>query len=704
MAQLANIEAIEKRLWQAADTLRANSNYASNEYFMPVMGLIFLRHAYSRFLKVKDEVVATLPSRGGRTRALTKEDFSQKGAIFLSQAAQFDSLVALTDADDRAEALIQAMESIEKDYSNLKDQLPKAEYRELDNEVLGQLLRTLNPEVLKKATGDIFGRIYEYFLTGFADLKAHDGGEFFTPVSLVQLIANVIEPDHGKVLDPACGSGGMFVQSAHFVERIQQNPGELLTFYGMEKNPTTIRLAKMNLAVHGLEGNIQKAISYYEDPHDGLWGTADYVMANPPFNVDEVDADKIKSDMGRRLPFGLPGVNKKGKVSNGNYLWISYFYSYLNDTGRAGFVMSSQASSAGRDEAKMRAALIQTGHVDAMIDIRGNFFYTRSVPCQLWFLNKDKPAEHRDKVLMIDARNIYRKVTRKIFDFTPEQLENITAIVWLYRGQTERFTDLLANYTSKSLTEAQQAELLQQYQTRLETIHTAVTPFLKSIPSDGVQAESYGELLTTLAQLQESSIAFKTSTQDNLTQWQDMANPTISQLSAFIENKQGLAGLAEQARDLIKLVDHAFKLINRLLELCEKELHAKKSPLWTTEINGSRRNNLTKQAEAARKELVTQLKQVRYFYHQAHWLLCRFPEGKLCDVEGLVKLVDQEELAANDWSLTPGRYVGVAPEEVDEDFDFEATLTDIHAELAELNGEAVELAAKIARNFAGLAL
>ncbi|MBW1939915.1 MAG: SAM-dependent DNA methyltransferase, partial [Deltaproteobacteria bacterium] len=309
MNQLQNIEAIEKRLWNAADTLRSNSNYASNEYFMPVMGLIFLRHAYSRYLAVKDEIVAALPSRGGKKRALKKEDFSQKGAIFLQPEARFDFLVALTDADDRAEVIINAMAFIEKDYENLKDQLPKTEYRELDNKVLGQLINNLNPEELKKATGDIFGRIYEYFLTRFADLKAHDGGEFFTPVSLVKLIANVIEPNHGKVLDPACGSGGMFVQSAHFLERIKQNPNQLLTFYGMEKNPTTIRLAKMNLAVHGLEGNIQKAITYYEDPHDKVWGMADYVMANPPFNVDEVDGEKIKNDP--RLPFGLPGINKK---------------------------------------------------------------------------------------------------------------------------------------------------------------------------------------------------------------------------------------------------------------------------------------------------------------------------------------------------------------------------------------------------------
>ena len=253
--------------------------------------------------------------------------------------------MALPDSADRAKAIIDAMESIEADYENLRGVLPKSEYQELDNAVLGQLLRTLNPEELKRVSGDVFGRIYEYFLTQFADQKAHDGGEFFTPVSLVSLIANVIEPAGGTVLDPACGSGGMFVQSARVVERRHENPTEKLTFYGLEKNATTIRLAKMNLAVHGLEGDIQKAITYYEDPHE-LLRKADFVMANPPFNVDEIDADKVKSDP--RLPFGLPGVNKKGKVSNGNYVWISYFYSYLNEQGRAGFVMSSQASSAGR--------------------------------------------------------------------------------------------------------------------------------------------------------------------------------------------------------------------------------------------------------------------------------------------------------------------------------------------------------------------
>ena len=451
---MEHLEEIEKRLWSSADNLRANSNFASNEYFLPVMGLIFLRHAYSRFLKVKAEIEPSLPRRGGKRRALTKEDFSRKGAIFLHSEAQFDHLVSLPDSADRAQVMIDAMEQIERDYETLRGALPKAEYQELDNDVLGQLLRTFNDPALRRADGDVFGRIYEYFLTQFADQKAHDGGEFFTPVALVQTIVNVIEPDHGRVLDPACGSGGMFVQSAHFIERMHLDPTERATFFGMEKNPTTIRLANMNLAVHGLEGNIHKAITYYEDPHE-LLGTCDFVMANPPFNVDEVDAEKVKNDP--RLPYALPGVNKKGKVSNGNYLWISYFDSYLNNTGRAGFVMSSQASSAGGEEAKVRRKLIEAGHLDVMMAIRSGFFYTRTVPCELWFLDKAKPAELREKVLMIDARNVHRKVTRKIYDFTPEQQKNLAAIVWLYRGQNERFLALVAEHLERMVEAAGEA-------------------------------------------------------------------------------------------------------------------------------------------------------------------------------------------------------------------------------------------------------
>lgn len=713
MAQLENIEAIEKRLWKAADTLRGNSELASNEYFLPVMGLIFLRHAFSRYLAVKDDISETLPSRGGKTRALTKEDFSQKSAIYLKHEAQFDYLVALTDADNRAEAIIQAMESIEADYSNLRNQLPKQEYNTIPNEVLGTLLRHLNPEELQRATGDIFGRIYEYFLTQFADQGAHDGGEFFTPVSLVQLIVNILEPDHGKVFDPACGSGGMFVQSAHFMERHAHDSHEL-TFYGHEKNRVTTRLAKMNMAVHGLEGNVEggeTAITYYNDPHDGLFGTVDYLMANPPFNVDEVDADKIKGDR-RRLPLGLPGVNKNKKVSNANYLWIQYFYSYLNDTGKAGFVMSSQASSAGRDEAKVREQLVRTGHVDIMVDIRGNFFYTRSVPCQLWFLNKNKPEHLKDKVLMLDARNVYRKVTRKIYDFSPEQQQNLTAIVWLYRGQSDRFIELVKHYIDSSLMEARACESLEasscqplpDFLSQLKQLIKAFQPFMDKLEQNGTDVEHYADFLNATEAVEGGWSAFEIAANDLQKWWNQYDYNDAQSLLEFTEQDTCLKDLANQSRDMIKEVDLAYKLATRVIELAEAN-GAKDSELWnSTLLNGRGRKNLRKAADETRKVAVEQLKQVRYFYKQAHWLLSRFPEGQLRDVEGLVKLVDISEIDAADWSLTPGRYVGVAPEEVDEDFDFEEALTDIHIELKGLNAEAVELAEKITHNFEDLGI
>ena len=722
MSQLENIEAIEKRLWSSADNLRANSNYASNEYFLPVMGLIFLRHAYSRYLAVKDDIVASLPKRGGVTRPLTKEDFSRKSAIFLQPESQFDRLVSLPDSVNRGQAIVDAMSKIEDDYPDLRGVLPKAEYQELDNDVLAQLLRTFNDPALEKASGDIFGRIYEYFLTGFADQKAHDGGEFFTPVALVQLITNIIEPDHGQVLDPACGSGGMFVQSAHFVERLKQNPTEKLVFFGMEKNATTIRLAKMNLAVHGLEGNIQQAITYYQDPHE-LVGKADFVMANPPFNVDEVDAGKIENDP--RLKLGLPGITKKGaakkrpasaaldfgqsekqeskgKISNGNYLWISYFYHYLNPAGRAGFVMSSQASSAGRDEAKVRQALIQTGAVDVMIAIRSNFFYTRTVPCELWFLDRGKPEAHRDKVLMIDARNVYRKVTRKIYDFSPEQLNNLSSIVWLYRGQPERFLSLVTDYLEQTLSEARHCfeianpgnetlHPLPDYLAAQDALNQALAPFLKSLAPQGEHSVPLDEWQQALATLRDDAGTFQHAITQREQIWQQARRDNASLQQAAAE----LAPLAETSRDLIKQADLVFKLAMRLVDYCDKDLNARDSEHWKrAEINRAR-----KVADETRKIAVDQLKQVRYFHRQAHWLQDRFPQAVLRDVEGLVKLVDQAELAANDWSLTPGRYVGVAPEEVDEDFDFEAALRDIHVELQGLNDEAAVLAAKIARNF-----
>ena len=739
MSQLEHIDAIERRLWAAADTLRANSNYAGNEYFLPVMGLVFLRHAYSRYLALKDEVTAGLPTRGGKRRTLAKEDFSQKSAIFLRPEAQFDYLVALPDGQDRAGAIIAAMESIEEDYASLRGVLPKSEYQELNNDVLGQLLRTLNPDELKRVSGDVFGRIYEYFLTQFADQKAHDGGEFFTPVSLVSLIAHVLNPERGTVLDPACGSGGMFVRSAGTVEEHGQRPAERLTFRGLEKNATTIRLARMNLAVHGLEGDIRQAITYYEDPHE-LLGKADYVMANPPFNVDEIDADKVTTDP--RLPFGLPGVNKKGKVSNGNYVRISYFYGYLNETGRAGFVMSSQASGAGGGEAEVRRRLVETGDADVMIAIRSNFFYTRTVPCELWFLNRAKPKARRDKVLMIDARNVSRKVTRKIYDFSPEQQQNLLAIVWLYRGETERYLDVVSGYCTRTLNEANACfrahpgplnrgeermgsgkaiQPLPDFLTSLTALRDTLTPFLDTLTADGAHAETLDEWDEALLTFTADADAFRKALQSHLPASTDggkndllAADPagtyTFGSAAALRKTVHGLAPLTETSRGLVKRIDVLYKLAARLIEICERECNARTNSAW----NGRAITLARKAADEARRNLTKQdepfvhawgqLRKVRDFWRQAHWLTERFPDATLHDVEGLVKLVDRAEIKANDWSLTPGRYVGVTPEEEDEHFDVEMSLREIHVELETLNVEAGTLAATIKKNFEELGI
>ena len=704
MPQLEHIEAIERRLWSAADTLRANSRHASNEYFLPVMGLVFLRHAYSRYLAVRDAITAGLPTRGGRKRPVTREDFSQKNALFLRPAARFDHLVALPDSADRAAAVIAAMESIEDDYASLRGALPKGEYQALDNEVLGDLLRTLNPDELKQVSGDVFGRIYEYFLTRFADKKAHDDGEFFTPASLVSLIAHVLDPDRGTVLDPACGSGGMFVQSARTVEEHGESPTERLTFRGVEKNDTTIRLAKMNLAVHGLEGDIRQAITYYEDPHE-LLGRADYVMANPPFNVDEIDADKVKTDP--RLPFGLPGVNKKQRVSNGNYVWISYFYSYLNETGRAGFVMSSQASSARGHEAAVRRRLVETGDVDVMIAIRQNFFYTRTVPCELWFLNRAKPEAHRGEVLMIDARAIYRKVTRKIYDFSPEQHQNLLAIVWLYRGETARFRDLAFGYLLDVVKEGVaciawedgNGEIHRPFDDLLRALaglRDEIAPFLDTLPKSGPHADRVAELDHEADRFARDAERFGLLVDQAATEHEETTE-TNDGLNTLVDQ---LAPLADSCRDLAAQADRLYKAATNLIDACEQACDTRANDAWIA-------RNVTrarKTADEARRGAVEQLGKARYFWRQAHWLTERFPDGELRDVPGLVKLVDRDDIKTNEWSLRPGRYVGVAPDEEDEDFDFATTMREIHTELADLNAEAALLGEKIQENFERLGI
>ena len=455
-----NIKKLEDDLWTSADLLRSGSALTSNQYCMPVLGLIFLRYAYSRFKMVEAELLKSRPTRNGRPLPIEASDFAEKSALFLPKDAQYSYLVSLpadipsqnlTNIEGHVmnslgEVVNNAMELIEQQSEQLIGVLPK-DYTIFSDALLAELLRIFNNNALDDVGGDVIGRIYEYFLNKFAKTIASDDGVFFTPKSLVKMIVNVLEPTGGILLDPACGSGGMFVQTGDFVNRAGMIANNAMTFYGQEKTPYNAKLCLMNMAVHGLSGVIRsgdEANTFYHDAHN-LCGQCDYVMANPPFNVDKVKAESTSS--AGRLPFGLPSINKNKEIGNANYLWISYFYAYLNDTGRAGFVMASSAtdSSQARDKS-IREQLIQTGHVDVTMSVGNNFFYTKSLPCSLWFFDKGKPEALLDKVLFIDARNYYTVVDRTLNEWTEWQIKNLTAIVWLYRGEVEHYHQLLADY------------------------------------------------------------------------------------------------------------------------------------------------------------------------------------------------------------------------------------------------------------------
>ncbi len=456
---MVNIRKLEAELWDAADQLRANSKLTSNQYCMPVLGLIFLRYAYSRFKLVEKEILKDRPMRNGRAMPVEASDFASKSALFLPKEAQYEYLVNLPadiasagltnqsghTMNSLGEVVNHAMELVEAQSEQLAGVLPK-DYTIFSDELLAELLRIFNNSALDEVGGDIIGRIYEYFLNKFAKNIAQDDGVFFTPKSLVKMIVNILEPRSGVLLDPACGSGGMFVQTGDFVNAAGMAANSAMTFYGQEKVEYNAQLCLMNMAVHGLTGVIKsgdEANTFYHDAHN-LDGCCDYVMANPPFNVDKVNSESAQS--AGRLPFGLPSVNKAKEVGNANYLWISYFYSYLNEHGRAGFVMASSATDSSGKDRDIRQKLVESGHVDVMISVGNNFFYTKSLPCSLWFFDKGKPEELRDKVLFIDARNYYTVVDRTLNEWSDWQLKNLNAIVWLYRGETEKYKALLEEY------------------------------------------------------------------------------------------------------------------------------------------------------------------------------------------------------------------------------------------------------------------
>jgi type I restriction enzyme M protein len=420
-AAQVDIYEVASHLWDTADELRANSHLKAAEYSIPVLGLIFLKFADSRF----SEAEADLAGRSGGRRTIGKADYQSRGVLYLLDKARFGNLLKLPESQNIGRAINDAMAAIEDENPQLAGVLPRT-YQEFSNDTLVRLLRSVN-SMLGRIQGDAFGKVYEYFLGKFAIAEGQKGGEYFTPTSIVRLIVEIIEPFSGKILDPACGSGGMFVQSARFVDEHRNGGNGRLSIYGQERVEETLKLCTMNLAVHGLEGQISQSNSYYEDPFHSTDQFA-YVMANPPFNVNRIDKAKLEGD--RRYPFGLP------RADNGNYIWIQIFYSALTETGRAGFVMANSAADAGGSELEIRRKLIQDRSVDVIVSVGPNFFYTVTLPVTLWFLDRAKRETDRaDKVLFVDARKIYRQIDRAHRDWLPEQIEFLANIARLHRGE-----------------------------------------------------------------------------------------------------------------------------------------------------------------------------------------------------------------------------------------------------------------------------
>ncbi|MFN9108923.1 MAG: N-6 DNA methylase [Bacteroidota bacterium] len=600
------LKMLENRLWEAADKLRVDSGLKASEYSTPILGLIFLRFASIRYNRYKAEIESEFAAHKGTRREQPIEEIAlAKCGFYLPREAEYEYLLNLPEKEDIAKAIKKAMELIEHYKPELQDSLPKDEYFKLyspNDRSLPKTLLKIFADIPEEAGGDVFGKVYEYFLAEFAMAEGQGGGEFFTPTSVVKLMVEIIEPYRGTIFDPACGSAGMFVQSSYFVDRrrdeLHDTDTKDLMVYGTERTPETVKLARMNLAVNGLRGEIKPANSYYEDPFDS-YGRFDYVMANPPFNVDDVNLDRVK-DQRRFNEYGIPqnktkSSTKKEKdvntVPNANYLWINLFATSLKEKGRAALVMANSASDARNSEADIRQNLIRSGVISCMLTLPKNMFYTVTLPATLWFFDKSG-AGKEPTVLFIDARNIFRQVTRALREFTEEHIQNIATIVRLHRGENQRLTELLDKYAATAKAFEQQAAAQK----------------------------------TALDKLQTNKPAF------------------------------------------------------------DKDLKA-----WEKQV-----------AEAEKKHSELIAKQ-QYFESQIQWLRERFPNGKYEDVTGLCKAATLAEIAEQDWSLNPGRYVGVVIEEdgLTEE-EFLAEMKERHAAILAYNKKAVELEKQIAENLMSL--
>jgi type I restriction enzyme M protein len=700
----AELKKLEANLWQSADTLRANSDLKSSEYATPVLGLIFLKFADNKYRQYEAEIQAEYEKLlGGRREKSIAEIALEKCGFYLPDDARYDYLLTLPEEENIAQALKAAMVSIEKYKPELQGVLPQDEYFRLvsdkDKSIPKRLLKNFS-DIPADATGDMFGQIYQYFLAEFALAEGQGGGEFFTPDSVVRLMVEIVEPRRGKLLDPACGSGGMFVQSGRFIQEYAEEQGTDINdffVYGQEKTLETVKLAKMNIAVNGLKGDVRQANTYYEDPFGSL-GEFDYVFANPPFNVDEVNVGKIEADK-RFNTYGIPRNKTKGKkgdegketVPNANYLWINLFVTSLKPDGRAALVMANSASDARHSEADIRQTLIEQNLIYGMLTLPSNMFYTVTLPATLWFFDKGKTD---DKILFIDARNIFTQIDRAHREFSPEQVSNLAVIGHLQRGKRHRFIRLIDRYFHQGW------EKLLENQAQVKPVSDQLIAVLEDDTGDltGKQATvDFLELWDELGALEEQYQGYLQNC------------PTARTHPQPLRGGEQIDSQNQEQRQLSAVFETFFVALHKGLKRLDKTVRAHEAALVekAKQENSGKRTQIDRQVKALKttlEELHIEVKSAESFFAHIRWLQERFPEARYEDVTGLCKLANPADVKEQDYSLNPGRYVGVVIEEDGKtEEEFIAEILDLDRELAMLNQEAHLLEGIIAHNVKAIA-
>jgi len=686
-----DLKQLEDDLWRSADTLRANSDLKSSEYSTPVLGLIFLKFADNKYRRHEQQILKEYAKlKGTRREKPVSEIAIEKCGFYLPDHARYDYLLRLPDKEDIAKAIKKAMEAIEEYKEELKGVLPKDEYFRLtrtDTTIPKQLLKNF-ADIPQDASGDMFGQIYEYFLGNFAMAEGQGGGEFFTPRSVVRLMVEIIEPHKGTVYDPACGSGGMFVQSANFIERhrdeLKNGDGDIFV-YGQEKTLETVKLARMNLAVNGLRGDIKQANTYYEDSF-GSFGNFDYVLANPPFNVDDVSLKSVEKDK-RFNTYGIPRNKTKLKksdegketVPNGNYLWINLFATSLKSGGRAALVMANSASDARHSEADIRRTLIENNLIYGMLTLPSNMFYTVTLPATLWFFDKAKKDKN---ILFIDARNIFTQIDRAHREFSEEQIQNIAVISHLHRGERHKFVRLIDDYFRKGM------DKLIENKAQVEP----VSGQLLDVLDDEAGKKAVAELVKQWSGLKSLQTAYD----------QYVGARRAAPIASSDINKMNKAQhqLREAFDPFFTGLHDGLKKLDKIVRQHEKQQAEQAKAAGKRGATDKK----TKALKEALEVLHDEVKNAESFFRHIHWLQERFPKSEYEDVTGLCKLASLAEVKEQDYSLNPGRYVRVVIEEDGKtEEEFVAELLAMNEELVILYEEARTLEAVIAANIRQLA-